>query len=132
VVLPGLQLAYEGGPGDGFETERRAVRDLAVTNGDDGPLEPVGHLHAVAALLIAVAAPAPGGAAAVVGCFGQDFVETCGQPVLVLEGEEQIVGRAVRGEVLSERAMFLSSVATRRANREELKTSESSSVSSSM
>ncbi|MFJ8636808.1 hypothetical protein [Streptomyces sp. NPDC093568] len=38
---------------------------------------------------------------AVVGCFGQDFVEACGEPVLVLEGEEQIVGRAVCGEVLS-------------------------------
>ncbi|MGW5470204.1 hypothetical protein [Streptomyces chartreusis] len=38
---------------------------------------------------------------AVVGCFGQDFVEACGEPVLVLEGEAQIVGRAVCGEVLS-------------------------------
>lgn len=38
---------------------------------------------------------------AVVSCFSEDFVEACGQPALVLEGEEQIVGRAVCGEVLS-------------------------------
>lgn len=42
----GLRLAYERVPGGRFEAQRRAVRDLAVTYGDDGLLDPVGHLHA--------------------------------------------------------------------------------------
>lgn len=37
---------------------------------------------------------------AVVGCFGEDLVESHGQPMLVLEGEQQIVRRTVGGEVL--------------------------------
>lgn len=36
-VVPGLQLAYEGGPGSGFEAQHRTGRVLAVTDRDDGP-----------------------------------------------------------------------------------------------
>lgn len=38
---------------------------------------------------------------AVVGSFGEDLLEAGRQPVLILEGEQQIVRRTVGGEVLS-------------------------------
>src|SRR5690606_40365343 len=59
-VPTGLQLAYEGGPGGCSEGEYGAVGCLAVTDGGEAGGSG-GHLDAIAALLIAVAALVPSG-----------------------------------------------------------------------